>query len=60
MVCKFTDYFTNLRMEKTNVRNPALGFLSTVTDTADPDYAIPGEIDAMYSFAHSLHKFLDD
>ena len=59
-VDRFSDYFSSLTEAK-NTRNPWFSeFLQCNYSSADPDYAIPRVIDAVYTFAHALDKFLND
>ena len=59
-VNRFSNHFSLLTKE-TNTRNPWFSdFVQCNYSSADHDYAIPRVIDAVYTFAHALDKFLSD
>ena len=56
----FSEYFSSL-MIQTNTRNPWFTEFSPCNySSAEHDYAIPRVIDAVYTFAHALDRFLKD
>ena len=60
IVNRFGDYFS-LLTEETNTRNPWFSeFVQCNYSSAQHDYAIPRIIDAVYTFAYALDKFLND
>ena len=59
-VSKFTEHFDRLLMDMNSTRNPWLPELLQCNGSADPDYAIPRVIDAVYTFAHALNNYLKE
>ena len=67
-ISEFNDYFTMLRMNRSNNRNPWFSEYIKCNDTVDPEplsqeqegYSTPLVIDAAYTFAHALNEYLID